>query len=166
MGFQTVINQYQAPATNGDIASTNVVTSAISPEAGFIAGTDGLIVARFAWIDPLDLTGRELINNSSGEVDIQPIGFIARSMQATETEFLAQFGNTIPQGYMANAYAKGDYYVNVTVDAAVRGMKAFANIADGTMRPGNAGAIIAGYIETDYTISLDSAVNELTIMSL
>jgi len=166
MGFQTVINRQQAPATNGDIASTNVVTSAMSPEAGFIAGTDGLIIARFAWIDPSDLTQRELINNSSLATDVKPVGFIARSMQGTETVFLAQFGNTIPEGYMANAYLKGDYYVEVTVDAAVRGQKAFANLLDGTMRPGNEGSTIAGFIETDYTISLDAAVGELTIISL
>jgi hypothetical protein len=162
MPFQTAINLQQAPATNGDFATNNPRSSAPSDQAAYVAGSAGIIVSRFCWIDPLDLTGRSVISSGTGK----PLGFIARTEQALITTYLSEFGNTVPGGFGVTVYQKGDYYILVNVQAAVRGYKAFANNTTGIMQPAPTGTVIAGYTETDYTISVGAAVGELAIMSL
>lgn len=165
MGVQTQINIKPALAVNGDRASLNPFSSAISPPAGFVAGAGGVTVARFAWVDTTDPTKRKLLNTDGGTGN-QPVGFIARTMQALVTVFLDESSMLIPVGYEVTASLKGDYFMEVAVVPAVKGNKVFANIADGTMQSAAAGTIIAGYTETQYVVSLGASVGELAIITL
>lgn len=162
MGFQNTLQINPAPATLGDFASVNPRSTAPAPEGGFVAGSTGVIVGRFAWIDSNDAAKKEIINSGSGK----PLGFIANTREALITGFLAESGLTIQTGYPVTVYQKGDYYAVVTVEAATRGQKAFASLTTGAMQPGNAGATIVGFVETDYFITEDAAVGELTKISL
>lgn len=159
-GFQRQVNAQQAPAVAGDFASANPRASVPAPEAGFVAGASGLVVAAFAWIDA---DGRRLNNTAASG---KPNGFVHREQQAFITTYLGETSNVIPTGFPATLMRKGDYFVNTTVAAASVGQKAFAKLADGTMQPGNAGATISGFVETDFYITQAAAVGELAVISL
>lgn len=161
MGFQTQFNIQQAPYKPGDLYGGNPYFTVPTPEAGFIAGSTGIIVARFVWVDPSDTTGRSLLNSGTGK----PLGFVINSMEGTITTYLAESGMTILPGKMVTVLGGTDFVVLVTVNPATQGQKAFAKLSDGTMQPGTAGATISGYIETDFTISVGAAVGEYAVMS-
>lgn len=159
MGFQTQVNAQQAPAVAGDFASSNPRAAVVAPEGGFVAGIDGVIVGRFAWIDT---DGKTLNNTGTGAPD----GFIHREQQALISTYLAESGNLIPVGFAVTLMRTGDYYATVTVASAEKGEKAFAKLSDGTMQPGAAGATISGFVETDFTISRAGGVSELAVITL
>jgi hypothetical protein len=161
MGFQTQVNNQQAPAVNGDFASANPRASIIGPEAGYIAGSVGATVGTFVWLDPSDSTGRSVISTGTGA----PLGFLARTEQALITTYLAEFGNLVPAGYGVTVYGMGDYWATATVSVASLGQKAFAKLTDGTMQPGAAGATIVGYVETPFYITRAALVGELATIT-
>lgn len=158
MPFQKTINQFPAPAVDGDFATVNPMSSAVAAESGFVAGTGGVTVGRFAWIQSDGVT---LLNNGTGAPD----GFIPRTQAAQIGTYLAESGNVIPAGFPVTLMRNGDFYSKATIAGATKGQKAFAKLADGTMQPAAAGATVAGYIETAFVIDRTVLVNELTVMT-
>jgi hypothetical protein len=159
MGFQSQVNAQQAPAVAGDFASANPRAAVVAGEGGFIAGAGGVTVGRFAWIDA---DGKTLLNTGTGKPD----GFIHREQQALISTYLAEGSNLIPAGFPVTLMRTGDYYATSTVAAADKGEKAFAKLSDGTMQPAAAGATVATYIETDFTISRAAGIGELAVITL
>ena len=159
MGFQTQVQAQQAPAVAGDFASANPRAAVVSPEGGFVAGAAGVTVGRFAWIQSDGVT---VLNTGTGKPD----GFIHREQQAFITAFLGESSNLIPVGPPVTLMRTGDYYFTANTNAAVKGQKVFAKLADGTTLTGAAGATIGGYIETDFVCSRASGSGELAVMSL
>lgn len=157
MGFQTVVNLYQAPAVAGDFASANPRASVVADEGGFVADTAGVTVGVFAWA-----TGQKVLSSGTGK----PTGFVHREQQALITNYLGESSNVIPVGQPVTVMRTGDYYVTSTVAAASVGQKAFAKLTDGTMQPGAAGAAISGYVETDFVISRAAGIGELAVITL
>lgn len=157
-GFQKTVNLYPAPAVAGDFASGNPKASTVGPEAGFVAGSGGVTVGCFAWIQSDGVT---VLNSGSGAPD----GFIHRDQQALITNYLGESSNVIPVGFPVTLMRTGDYFVADTVAAAVKGNKAFAKLTDGTMQPAAAGATVSGYVETNFVIQAAAAVGELAVMS-
>lgn len=163
MGFQTQVYTQQAAAVVGDFASSNPRYSVVSHEGTLIAGSSGVTVARFAWAN----SSGQVANTGTGK----PTGFVHRRQgSALITTYLAETSNLIPQGFEVTLMATGDYWATVTVGTATVGQKAFASLTDGTMQPGNAGATISGYIETDffitsYPVGGTGAVGELVVIS-
>lgn len=139
MPFQTQVLTTQAPAVEGDFASANPRHSTLSVEGGFVAGTSGLVLGRFAWADA---TGRILSNSGIG----LPTGFCHREMQALITAYLAEFGMTVPAGFgFGGLFNSGDFWVKQTGAGAVTiGMKAYANYATGAVVFAATGAPPAG----------------------
>ena len=161
MSFQTQVNITPALGQPGDFASANPY-STLPGEAGqYIAGTGGVGVGLFAW---LQADGKSFLN--SGGAGIVPNGIIHRELNAQIVAFLAESGVTIQAGQVVNPHVKGDYFMVSTVAASVVGNKAFANLATGAMQPGAAGAVIAGFVETPYVIVSACAIGELAIISL
>ena len=158
MGFQTQVNARQAPAVAGDFASANPRAAVVPPEDGFVAGAAGVTVGRFAWIQSDGVT---VLNTGTGKPD----GFIHREQQALISTYLAESGNNIPAGFPVTLMRTGDYYFKANTNAAVKGQKVFAKLADGTTRTGAAGATIAGFIETDFVVSVACGSGELGVMS-
>lgn len=164
MPFQSANIQYQqAPGVSGDFASTNPFSSVPAPDGGFVADVTGVTVGLFAWQDPTDTTGREVMNSSL--VSIAPRGFVVRANNALITTYLAESSLVIPAGKEVTLIMKGDLFCTVTVATASVGQKAFAKLTDGTMQPGAAGATIVGYVETPFTIQVGGAVGELAVIS-
>lgn len=156
MPFQTVVNVQQAPGVAGDFASSNPRASTIAVEGGFVAGAAGVTVGRFAWVQA---DGRTVLNSGSGVPD----GFVHREQQALISTYLAEASNLIPQGFGVTLMRTGDYFMTANVNGATRGQKIFASLTDGTTRAGNAGATIAGYVETSFFVDRTVLVNELTV---
>lgn len=159
MGFQKQVNTTPAIGLAGDFATANPRQSYPEPEGGFVAGAGGLTVGRFAWIGSDGVT---VLNTGSGAPD----GFVHREGQALITAFLAESGNLVPAGLPVTIMRTGDYLATATVAAAVKGNKAFAKLADGTMQPGAAGATISGFVETAFVITRACLVNELATITL
>lgn len=158
-GFQTAVQTTPAIAIAGDFASGNPRAAVVAPEGGFVAGTAGVTVGRFAWIDT---DGKSIKNTGTGKPD----GFIHREQQALISVYLAETSNVIPAGFPVTLMRTGDYFAGVTVATAEKGEKAFAKLSDGTMQPAAAGATVAGYVETDFTIARGAAVGEVAVITL
>jgi len=159
MGFQTTVQSQQAPACAGDFASANPRAAVVSPEGAFVAGSGGVNVGTFAWAQS---DGTVLNSDASAK----PTGFVHREQQAFITAYLAEASNNVPQGQPVTLMRTGDYYFKANTNAAVKGQKVFAKLADGTTRTGAAGATIAGFIETDFVVSVACGSGELGVMSL
>lgn len=165
LGFQTTVQLQQAAAVEGDFASANPRNSFVSHEGNLVAGADGVIVGRFAWVVAPGLVSNEGI--------MRPAGFVARSGQlgsAIITEYLAETSMLIPKGFEVTLHTSGDFWAKNTVAVAAIGSKVFASATDGSIQSGVAGATIAGYIETDfwvtgYAVGATGAVGELIVIS-
>jgi hypothetical protein len=189
MAFQTTINVTQAPAVEGDFASSNPRWSVLSMQsqgndsqaAGFRAGGTqgatppadaGVFIARFAWADAS--TGMLLLNVGAG----LPTGFIHRAMEGLNYAYFTTPSSTsmfIPAGFpVGEVFSGGDFWVRHKGAGAVTpGMKAFAKLAHtsgvnmdgGTIQFAATATVIAGWIETKWIAGSKGAANELIKMS-
>jgi len=155
MPFQGQVNLTPAIGLNGDFASTNPRSSVVSPEAGFVAGAGGINVGTFVWVQP---DGKTLRNTGTGVPD----GYVPREQQALITAYLAEFGVNIPAGMVVTVMRTGDYRMTMPA-GATKGNKVFAVLANGTATAGAAGAIVAGAIETTFTVDRTVLAGELTV---
>ena len=161
MAFQTVINVTQAPGVAGDFASSNPRASTLSVPGGFIAGPNGLTVGLFAWADTA--TGTILSNTGTG----LPTCFVHRNMMGTLTAYLQEYGMTIPAGMaVGDMFSSGDFFcVNAGSGATTIGMKAFANLTNGTVSFAATGTTVTGSIETKWYCETINAAGELVKIS-
>lgn len=153
-GFQSVINQQQAPGVEGDFASANPKASLLAGEGALVAGTNGVIVGRFAWV-----TNGVVSNTGTGVPD----GFVHREGQASITDWLAESSMTIQPGFQMTLMTAGDFWVK-TAGVATVGQKIFAKLSDGSITTGAAGATVAGYVETKFVVGSAGAAGELIQM--
>lgn len=152
MPFQTTVNITPAPAVAGDFASANPNASVLAGPGAFVAGTGGANVGLFGWADT-----NGLVTNAGSGV---PTGFIHRDMQALIVTWLASASMNIPEGQPVTLMSAGDFWAQ-TLTVATVGQKVFASNTDGTVKTGAAGATIAGYTETKWSVGSAAAVNEL-----
>jgi len=152
MGFQSTINQYQAPGIPGEFASANPNASVIAGEGQFVAGTGGCTIGVFAWAD----ANGNVTNAGSGV----PTGFVHRNMQGLTQTVLTEYGTLVPAGYPVTPMSAGDFWVKSGTTATV-GQKVFASNTDGTVQTGAAGATIAGHTETKWFVGSACSANEV-----
>jgi len=133
MPFQTQVNQYPAPAVEGDFASDNPAASVDAGPGQFVAGANGATVARFGWADANGLVS----NTGTGA----PTGFIHRDLQALNYNLLSDATMVIPEGYPVTLMSAGDFWARCTGPATV-GQKIFASLADGSVIADAAGSTI------------------------
>jgi hypothetical protein len=127
MPFQTQVNITPAPAVEGDFASADPRFAVLAGPGQLVAGPNGMIVGRFAWLD-----GTYTLASSSGSG--APAGFAARmgNSNAIITAFLAETTMTVPKGMGVTLYREGDFWVrNSGTGEVVPNMKAYANNATG-----------------------------------
>lgn len=149
MPFQNKINYQPAPAVEGDFCTANPYASYPAGEMQLIAGEDGVLVGKFAWINAD--TG-EVSNKGSGP----PQGFIHREGQAYIIDWLTEASMKIPPGSEVTVQVSGDYYVRVT-EAVKPGDPVMALATDGTA--GTSGE------KTDFVFLSTAAAGELAKMS-
>lgn len=158
MTFQTVVNQQPAPGVPGDFASANPFASLLSGEGKNVAGSGGVVIGRFAWVD-----ANGVVTNAGSGV---PSGFVHNNHTAQIVTFLAEAGMTIQQGQPVNLMTAGDFWAQ-TSTAATPGQKIFASNTTGAIQTGAAGATIAGYTETKWAVpaGFSCAAGELVQLS-
>lgn len=158
-GFPNQVNLTQAPAMEGDFASSNPRFSVDAGPGAFVAASGGVTVGRFAWMDGSQLT---VASTGSGV----PTGFVHREQQGLQTTYLAETSYVIPQGFMVTLMKSGDFWVKHTGGSAVTvGMKAYAVLASGAITFAAAGATIGGAIETKWYAESAGLAGELIKMS-
>ncbi|EDV5494179.1 hypothetical protein QF42_005072, partial [Salmonella enterica subsp. enterica] len=108
--FQTHMNQYPAPGIPGAFASDNPRASYVAGEGELITGSDGLVIARFAWV-----TKGVAANKGTGA----PAGFVPRDGQASIVDWLAGDSNTIYPGRECTLMVAGDFWARTTTAATV-----------------------------------------------
>lgn len=156
MSFQKTVNQYLVPAYPGDFADHGIRAVQVAGEQQHVAGTGGVTVGAFAWIK----TDGTVVNAGTGV----PAGFIHRNQQGLITTYLAGSTMTINAGFPIAVMAQGAFWAKTTTIATV-GQKVFASLTNGTIATGAAGATVAGFIETPFTVASAAAANELIQIS-
>lgn len=155
MGAQRHINRYYPVAVEGDFASVNPYATALTTlDGGLRAGSDGLVCARFAWIN--DATGTAS-NTGTGTPD----GFVRRTGYGVPLSPGQNNTMTILAGYEVEVYAVGDFWALLPASASPvsRGDVVHANAEDGTI----AGS--TGGVETRFHFASAAQPGELVKIS-
>lgn len=152
-GFQQQVYAQPAVAVEGDFSNQNPYFTVPAGPGGFVAGAGGVLVSRWGWIYPPDDPngmGKLVTNVGNGPVG----GFIHRELQALIINYLDFAGLRVQQGFGVTLLNGGDFWVrNVGAVSATIGMKAFANLADGTTQFAAPGTIIGGASATGSSIA-------------
>jgi len=153
MAFQTKINQQPAPGLPGDFASANPRASVLAGPGALVSGANGLTPGLFGWSD----ADGKVSNTGTGA----PTGFVHREMGiASITNFLDQAGNLIMPGREVTLFNEGDFWARATTVTSI-GQKVFAVLATGAVATGEAGATIAGAVETNFRVGSVALVGEV-----
>ena len=142
MGFQTKLNGDLPQAVAGDFASTNPYHTLLSGEGSFKAGTNGVNVGTFAWVDKTNGTVQNVAIAGAR------FGFVGRMNIGVATEYLGESSMKINKGLGVTLYDGGDFWA-VFKDGAVIGEKVYALNAYGTVVSSSkdvAGATDTGFI--------------------
>lgn len=148
--FQKSMSQYPSPGIEGSFASLNPYSSYVAGEGALIAGSDGLTIARFAWV-----VKGVASNKGAGA----PAGFVPRDGQASIVEWLGSASNKIQSGRECTLHTAGDYWA-VTTTAATVGQKVYASLTTGEIATDEAGATLEGFIETAFSVASTAAAKE------
>ena len=158
MGFQTTVNLYNPIGVAGAFASIGPYHSVIAGSLQFVAGDAGVTIAAFAWGSLVD---GKTSNAKPANTTNHALGFVSRNSNiAVITAWQGQASNLIPSGLEVTLHDRGDFYA-VTTTAATVGQKVFASDTDGTIKTGDAGATIAGYTETPFSVASIGAANSI-----
>ena len=153
-GFQTKVTVQPGIGIEGDFASTNPRYSVLAGAGGILAGDQGLTVGRFAWLtdEHVDDVGAPAVANNFGFGPVA--GFIHREQQGLITQYLQSATMFIPAGFGVTVMSGGDFVVrNRGNNQALPGMKAYANVADGSVTFAPTGQPAGGGTSTASTIA-------------
>lgn len=128
--FQTHVNIEPALGEEGDFYGANPRPSLLSPEGTLVAPDGGLIVGRFAWVDPATFAVSQSL------IDGGQIGFLHRESQAVITEFLGEAVYVVNEGFPIVLHDQGDFWAKFAAGAQP-GQRVWAD-------PGNGKAIAGG----------------------
>lgn len=163
MPFQNKVNIAQAPAVEGDFASSNPTAVALTIPGGFVTAPVGVRVGRFGWVAADGIT---VSNFAQGAV--KPTGFVHRKLQALITLYLAETSMVIPAGFPVALFNTGDFWAKVAGStAATPGAQAFANYTDGSVSFGSAptGASGTGSIGSTFTATATGNSLAVTVIT-
>lgn len=145
-GFQSKINNQQAPGVKGDFASTNPFASVLASEFNLVAPAGGLLVGNFFWVGPTGQTSQSFVAGWQ-------IAFLGRNQQALITAFLGEETLMVPEGFPVVGMNGGDYWAQFEAGATV-GQNVYADPNDGAPVAGatapalGAGTASAGFSGT------------------
>ena len=121
--FPNVVNSNQAPAVQGDFASTNPFASVLSGAGQLVAPAGGLVVGRFAWVGPAGQVSQSYVAGYQ-------IGFLGRNEQALITNFLGESSLVVPAGFPVTLFNSGDFWAKFRA-GATPGQNVYADPNDG-----------------------------------
>lgn len=179
-GFQKVIYEQPAPATEGDFAGNNPRASLPSVIAGAFKVASGQTVrcGYFAWA-----AGDGLVYSSAAAAAAAPggvvgIGFVSRPGNEPSvliTEFLGESRMTLEEGTPCTLMTAGDFWANFAAGAAAN-VAVFATAADGaptttaggnTATPFKTASVSRANVVTDAatTIAADTGVMTVAVIA-
>ena len=172
-GFQTQVNERQAPAVEGDFADHNPRFTVNAGSGGLVAGSDGVTIGRFCWLDQSALDADNAATSVRSHGVGLPAGFVARAQQGLITTYLADAGMVIPGGFAVTAFSGGGFWVknNGTAEATV-GMKAYAKYADGSIvfaatgSPPGSASVTGSIAASTFSVTGSIANNVLTVTAV
>lgn len=153
MAFQKTVNTYPGIGIPGAYAAINPI---VSTAKGYVASA-ACNIGGFVWAD----AGKEGCVKPTGTG--RPLGFAVREI-TNPLGIDVEASNVVPVGYPVSVEVKGDFFA-VTLTEATVGQKVFAVLADGTIKTGDAQAIVDGAIETDFEVIQAGAANDVIIIS-
>jgi hypothetical protein len=132
MSFQRQVSVELAPAVEGDFASHNPRATVNAGPGGHVAGQNGVLVGRFAWLSAAqvddDSAPAQVNNTGAGPIS----GFVHREQQGLITVYLQDASLLVPAGFPVVLHSAGDFWVrNSGTTAALFGQTAYANISTG-----------------------------------
>ncbi|MBS1103536.1 hypothetical protein JK202_11000 [Gluconobacter sp. Dm-62] len=159
MGFPTKINYTWAKGFPGGIASANPRRSAIPGPMGFIAGTAGVAVAAFGWVqaDGVTVLNKPIASEA-------PTGFVLRDQTGLITAYLGESTMLLPSGFNVQLMTGGDYFA-VASTAATPGQAVYASTTDGTLQTGAVGTVPEGTVATGFIVTQGGAAGSTIIIS-
>jgi hypothetical protein len=172
MGFQQQIYYNQAPAVEGDFASTNPRAVVLAGPGGLIAGAS-FIIARAIWLTSsfIDDDGAPAVANAFGSGPIA--GIAHREQQGLIQQYLQESTMIVPAGFPVTVFDNGDFWVkNNGATQATPGMKAYANFADGkftaaaTGAPSGASGSASSIAASTFSVTGSIADNVLTVSAV
>lgn len=143
--FQTQVNAQPAPAQAGDFCDKNPRYIVDAGPGGLVAGLSGVTIGRFAWLsyEGVDIDEAPAVVNNYGSGAVA--GFVGReAYNALITTYLSDASELVPSGFpIGNLYSGGGFWAeNANASAAaVTGNKAYAVLADGTVRFKTTGSV-------------------------
>lgn len=153
MGFQKNVYLQPEVGVPGTRASQNPI-SVISR----IAQTP-VTVAAFVW--PGTDTDNQVQNTGTGK----PLGLAVTDQVGILPNYLQEASMQVPQGFPVEVAEQGDWFAQSATNAATLGQKVFANLADGTLNFGAAGATVAGAVETHFVVTRGGAAGAVLKIS-
>lgn len=156
--FQTAVQYQPGNAVAGDFASNNPRATVLAGPNGLVAGTGGVNIGTFAWVQA---DGATVINSGTAA----PSGFVDRpDNYALVLTYGANPSFNVPAGFGVTLMNAGDFWAETTTVATV-GQKVFASTTTGAIQTGAAGATITGYVETSFYVASAAAANALMKIS-
>lgn len=162
MSFPKKSQAYQAVGKPGTRATDNPV---IYVAGQTVAGEDGVTAGLFAWGTPSSETNdiyKPVLFSNTGTG--KPAGIVSAETIQTYLDIDEEASMHIPANTNALIISHGDIFVK-TETAATVGQKVFAVLADGTIKTGDAGAVIDGAVETNAKVVTAGAAGDVIIIS-
>lgn len=157
MPFPNKVNYTWPVGFPGRLASANPFRSVVPPRNGFRAGVGGLTVAAFAWAQP----DGSLLNAGTAT----PSGFVPAEQQGLTTAYLAESTMTVPEGFMTNLVAGGDFYAVSSVAANV-GDLVYASTTTGAIVTAVPGATApTGSVATGWFVTYGAVAGDPIIIT-
>jgi len=156
-GFQNVVGSKAPPAVEGDFASLNPRASVLAVGGNLVAPPTGLLVGRFAFVDPTDQSVSQ--SYASGN----QIGFFARNAQALITAFLGAATMLVPSGFMVTLFSQGEFWARFG-NGATAGQQVYADETTGAAQSGT-GTPTSVTGSVGFTGTASFATNVLTVVA-
>lgn len=154
MGFQKTVNINVPVGIEGDFASTNPYHTLLAGEGNLKAGSDGVTIGRFAFVNETAGT----VSNAQANAGDR-FGFVRRDQYAIIQEYLAESTLVVPAGFGVTLYDGGDFWARFTAGAVI-GQTVYASTTDGSVLSA-ATAPASGYIDTGFKVASNAANGEL-----
>lgn len=163
MGFPNRVNYGPPLGMPGQRASVNPTRTAIPGELGHFAGSAGVVVGRFAWVQDDDVT--VLNTPPSSSPNAAPTGFVIRDQNNINLgSVLSQATMTLYAGNMVTLHTGGDYFA-IGSTGASRGQEVYASTTDGSIQTGPAGSPPQGTVATGWVVTRDAPAGSVMIIS-
>jgi len=159
-GFQTAVTNQPGVGIPGDFASANPKFTVDNGPGGIVAGPNGCIVGRFAWLyapSSGDGAPAQASNNGPGIPD----GFVANELQGLNTIYLADASLLIPAGFQMGLFSGTDFWAkNDGLTQATWGATVYVENATGKVRADNVSGSATGTIAAETSSFTGSIAND------